>query len=115
MKRLSTAVALIALAAGATACSAGRMTVADSCEEIKAITVETATSVQTFAMSEPDDESVKSFLAEAAEKYRDLSERVAEPLEEPLQAVSDNIENPEAEVKAAGDQILEMCPSLTQY
>ena len=114
MKKLSTAVVLIALATGATACSAGRMTVADSCEEIKAITVEMATGVQAFAMSEPDDESVKSYLAEAADKYRNLSERVAEPLEAPLRAVSDNIENPDAENEAAGDQILEICPSLSQ-
>jgi hypothetical protein len=114
VKKLSTAVVLIALVAGATACSAGRMTVADSCEEIKAITVEMATGVQAFAMTEPDDESVKSYLAEAADKYRNLSERVAEPLEAPLQAVSDNVENPEAENEAAGEQILELCPSLSQ-
>ncbi|MGM0929234.1 MAG: hypothetical protein ACQEXN_05960 [Actinomycetota bacterium] len=114
MKKLSAAVVLIALATGAAACSAGRMTVDDSCEEIKAITVEMATGVQAFAMSEPDDESVKSYLAEAADKYRSLSERVAEPLEAPLQAVSDNIENPDAENEAAGDQILEICPSLSQ-
>ena len=114
MKKLSTAVVLIALAAGATACSAGRLTVADSCEEIKAITVEMATGVQAFAMSEPDDESVKSYLAEAADEYRHLSERVAEPLEAPLQAVSDNIENPDADNEAASDQILEICPSLSQ-
>jgi len=91
------------------------MTVDDSCDEIKTITVQMATSVQALAISEPDDESVKSYLAEAADKYRDLSKRVAEPLQAPLQAVSDNIENPDAEIDAAvGDQILELCPSLSQ-
>jgi hypothetical protein len=57
---------------------------------------------------------VKSYLAEAADKYRNLSQRVAEPLEEPLQAVANNIENPDAEIEAAGDEILESCPSLSQ-
>ena len=96
--------------AGATACSAERMTVSDSCDEIMAL------SAQSLAEA-PKTGSSDDHMAETGRKFDDLSKRVAEPLEPALQTMADRLKEGSSrtwsdEVDAANEQLNKTCPNL---
>lgn len=113
MKKLSTAIVLLALAAGVTSCSAERMSVADSCDEVKALALSIQTSALALGATNPDEAAARKYASEVAGKFDDLSKRVAEPMEGALQSVVNQFENPTAEFDTTEvEKLDEICPNL---
>lgn len=107
MKRLTAAAALLVLAAGLSGCTQERLTVADTCDEIRAVMAD----AQAAGADSGNEEAAK----DAGEAFRDLADRGAEPLEDPLDALGKAFKDADfesempAEIEAAGNQIGETC------
>lgn len=114
MKKFLAAAATFMAAAGLVGCAQERMSVEDSCDEIQAVMVAAMASNGEGVIS---DERAD----ELSRAIDDLSERVAAPLESPLERLSARFAEGDlanqsftAEDEAAMNQVSDTCPQLNQ-